>query len=156
MRRYDTFKMYPVKLQHYFTPPYYLPGCDVLFSFYLRPISPCQNRKYFTLCCHTFVLEPVFYSMGSAASQKVGMSILSMRLYQGSTVVSSHLCKALETEVNPYQSIHSPLSHMITLCFVTGLIPAAYSLPMRPQLCLSPFWSPYLSSSFNSTSVRST
>lgn len=75
-----------------------------------------------------------------------------MQLYQGSTAVSSPLCKPWDTEVNPYQSIY-----MITLCFVTGLIPldciAAFSLPMRPQLCLSPFWSPYLLSGARNANV---
>lgn len=147
--------MHPTELQHYPTPPYYFPGCDVSFSFTYDPLLGVRMGSS-SLCATTPLHWSLyFYGMGSAATQKFGMSILSMQLYQGSTAVSSPLCKPWETEVNPYRSIH-----MITLRFVTGLIPldclAASSLPMR-QLWLSPFWSSYLlSSSFSSTSVKST
>ena len=131
-RRQDTTSMHPAELQYYPTPPYYFPGCDVLFSFTYDPLLGVRMGSSSFCAATPLHWSLYFYGMG----QRFGMSILSM--YQ----VNCHFppCKPWETELNPYQSIH-----MITLRFVTGLIPldclAASSLPRRPQFWLSPFWS---------------
>jgi len=112
------------------------------------------------------------YASGKAAALDMTcrspspMTRFSVSETEEANFVLPHVCTEAQQQAESlmpergYQSVYLPLIHMIKLHYIIGLISLdcliANSLPIRPELCLPPFWSPHLlSSCFKSTSIKS-